>query len=352
MEIHRRLQRARATDGGDGPNLSTVRKALRGISHRRGMVETRGRKRILSPTNVRALNAARKRLIAKADGQYEVHWSDIIRAARVPNVDRSTAAKGMKAAGYDIRWRTPRQKLVRGAIDDDMRMKMCDKLRKKPVSFWTTKLDAIIDNTVWAIPRSVKGRAHLKKLRVRGHLRTKAEGLQKGFTKPDARKHRMNVGPAPKLFVAIIGCKVRVWHYLPRRWSGDAAAKVYRDVLAPALKRYRGEKRRYDILEDNDPAGYKAAPALAAKAALKIKPIMFPTYSPDLNPCDYALWDEVQRRMDSQPVPAQETIAEFKERLRRTALTIPARTVRKLVASMKTRTQDVYERRGGHIPRD
>ena len=107
LEIHLRLQRARAAGGGDGPNLSTVRRALRGITHRRGMVETRGRKRSLSPANVRALNAARKRLIAKADGQYEVHWCDIIRAARVPNVDRSTAAKGMKAAGYDIQWRTP-----------------------------------------------------------------------------------------------------------------------------------------------------------------------------------------------------------------------------------------------------
>ena len=124
LEIHRRLQHARATGGGDGPNLSTVRRALRGVTHRRGMVETRGRKRTLSPANIRALNSARKRLIAKADGQYEVRWNAIIRAARVPDVDRSTAAKGMKAAGYDIQWRTPRQKLMRGAIDDDMRMKL------------------------------------------------------------------------------------------------------------------------------------------------------------------------------------------------------------------------------------
>ena len=78
LEIHRRLQRARATDGGDGPNLSTVRKALRGISHRRGMVETRGRKRILSPVSARALDAARKRLIAKTDGQYDVHVFELL----------------------------------------------------------------------------------------------------------------------------------------------------------------------------------------------------------------------------------------------------------------------------------
>ena len=58
LEIHRRLQHARATAGGDGPSLSTVRRALRGVTHRRGMVETRGRKRTLSPANIRAPNTA------------------------------------------------------------------------------------------------------------------------------------------------------------------------------------------------------------------------------------------------------------------------------------------------------
>ena len=58
LEIHCRLQHARATGGGDGPNLSAVRRALRGVTHRRGMVETRGRKRTLSPANIRALNTA------------------------------------------------------------------------------------------------------------------------------------------------------------------------------------------------------------------------------------------------------------------------------------------------------
>ena len=89
-----------------------------------------------------------------------------------------------------------------------------------------------------------------------------------------------------------------------------------------------------------------------AKNALEIRPVALPTYSPDINPCDYALWDEVQRRVDSQPTPVSETVAEYKERLRKAALTIPKGTVRKLVASMKARTQDVYERKGGHIPRD
>ena len=42
------------------------------------MVEIRGRKRILSPVSARALDAARKRLIAKTDGQYDVHVFELL----------------------------------------------------------------------------------------------------------------------------------------------------------------------------------------------------------------------------------------------------------------------------------
>ena len=107
LEIHRRLQHARATGGGDGPNLSTVRRALRGVTHRRGMVETRGRKRTLSPANIRALNTARKRLIAKADGQYDVHWSDITVWAIPRSVKGSAHLKrltGGAPRGVSMRW--------------------------------------------------------------------------------------------------------------------------------------------------------------------------------------------------------------------------------------------------------
>ena len=54
-EMFRRLQHARTRSGGSGPNLTTVRRALRGRTHKRSRVETRGRKRILSPANVREL---------------------------------------------------------------------------------------------------------------------------------------------------------------------------------------------------------------------------------------------------------------------------------------------------------
>ena len=69
-------------------------------------------------------------------GQHaEIHWSDLLRASRVPKVDLTTLAKNMRAAGYDVKWRPPRLKVCRGKIDEQQRKRICDKLRKLPVSY-------------------------------------------------------------------------------------------------------------------------------------------------------------------------------------------------------------------------
>ena len=130
LEVHCRLRAARRRVRKDGPSLSTVRRALKGQTFKRSGRETRGRHRILSSTNLRAANGARKKLITKAKGEKEVHWGDIQRAARIPPVHRTTLAKNMQAAGYGIRWRTPRLKPARGEIDEAERKAMCDDMRK------------------------------------------------------------------------------------------------------------------------------------------------------------------------------------------------------------------------------
>ena len=65
-----------------------------------------------------------------------MHWAQVIRAARVPEVDRPTAAKNMKHACYGVRWRPPRLKLARGETDQAERERICNKLRKLLRSFW------------------------------------------------------------------------------------------------------------------------------------------------------------------------------------------------------------------------
>ena len=211
-QLHRKLAEARRRKGGSGPDLTSVRRGLKGVTFKRAKVETRGRKRALTNVNMRALEVARKRLIKKAESQYEVHWDDVIKAARVPEVHRSTASRSMNDAGYDIKWRTPRTSIPRSARDDAERKRICDAWRKLPSTYWTDKVDAYIDCKDWPIPRSLRGREYLDRRKVRKHLRTKGEGLSRGFTKPDKLKHRMNTGPNAKLCAGIIGGKVRIWH--------------------------------------------------------------------------------------------------------------------------------------------
>ena len=123
-------------------------------------------------------------------------------------------------------------------------------------------------------------------------------------------------------------------------------------MLAPALKKYRGAKRRYLVLEDNDPTGFKSNIAVAAKQDAGIETLQFPRRSPDLNPCDFSLWEEIENRLAAQAAPRQETAQGFKARLRKTAMSIPEPVVRKMVQAIKGRAQSIYDHNGGHIPRD
>ena len=209
-----------------------------------------------------------------------------------------------------------------------------------------------MDNKRWDIPTTAKGKRFLKMKKARGHWRKRSEGLKNYYTKPNVKKHKVNVGGSVNVCAGIIGGRVRVWHYLPTRWCGDEAANVYKTVIAPALRRWIGNKKKFISLEDNDPTGYRSNLAIAEKATQGIQPIQFPTYSPDINPCDYALWDEVQRRMDGPKAPKNETADAFKCRLRRTALSIPEKVVRKMLSGMVPRMEAVYQNDGGHIPRD
>ena len=291
-------------------------------------------------------------LIQRADGQHEVHWDHIIKKARVPAVHRTTAAKAMVTSGYQVKWRNPRLKPMRSDADEKERKRICNKLRKLPASHWQRRIDLYMDNKKWDIPTTARGKRFLNTGKVRGHLRKRSEGLQKGFTKPNAKKHKVNTGGSVNVCAGIIGGRVRIWHYLPSRWNGEAAEDLYRNVVHPALIKHCAARRTYTILEDNDPTGYKSTRAKNAKVELGIVPIEFPTYSPDLNPLDFSLWSAVAARMDKGVLRLRETAAQYLARLRRTALAIPEADIRRMLSDMKPRAESIYANNGGHIPRD
>ena len=264
VEVHALLQRTRAARGLPGPDLTTVRRALRGATGKRARVEARGRKAKVTIVKLRALDAARRRLIQRAKGETEVHIKDVMRAARVTDVSPSTVSKHFKKH-LGVNWRSPRAEPLRTEDDMAARVAMCAKWKHLPRDFFTDRVDAIIDNKVFQIPTYARAKVHARKSRVRGHLRTRGEGLQKHFTKPKGNKHRVNPGATVNVAAAIVKGKIRVWHYLPKRWCATAACDFYTKVLAPALRRNHPEKTSFRVLEDNDPTGYKSNKAIECK---------------------------------------------------------------------------------------
>ena len=118
------------------------------------------------------------------------------------------------------------------------------------------------------------------------------------------------------------------------------------------LKKTQGVKAKYLLFEDNDPTGYKSNKGKDAKEELGIKAIPMPTFSPDLNPLDYSLREEVSRRMVASAPKRVETVAEYKKRLRLTALRLPRALVAKAVASMPKRMRAVVTAKGHSIKKD
>ena len=347
-----RITGQRARKGVEAPRIGAIERAIAGRTFKRGPKETRGRKPCMTKGHVKALDKTRQRLIKQAKGEREVHWGEIIAKAGIPSVDPTTAARTLRRHGIAVAARPPREKPLRTAEHESERVRICNTWIKKPVGFFTDDVDLIMDNKHFEIPMSATAKRFAKVRRVRFHLRTRFEGTSKGFTKPSAQKQRVNPGGSVTVCAGIINCKVKLWHYLPKKWNGTVAAKTYRGPIARALRRCRGEKASYRILEDNDPTGYKSKAGQDAKRDMSIRPMPFPRFSPDLNPMDFFLWSEVQRRMADQSPPANETVEGYKSRLRRTAMRIPQAVIKKAVLDIRSRARAVAAAEGGDIARD
>jgi hypothetical protein len=292
LDVYEKLKQRRARRGVAMPHLTAFRKALKGETFKRGRVETRGRKKLLTRKKLQRINTCRKELIKKANGEKEIRWADVLKAARV-QVHPSTAARNMQKAGYDIKWRNPREKPLRTQEAEDERKEICSRWRRYPATYWTDTVHLIIDNKKYPIPTYERARRYSKMKKVRGHLRTRGEGLKEGFVKPSTKKHKMNPGAYASVVAGIAKGKVRLWEYLPKgQWNAERAVAMYEGPIMKVLRRTQGVKPFYRVIEDNDPSGYKSNLAKEKKKELKINAVQFPRYSPDLNPCDYFLWDE------------------------------------------------------------
>ena len=70
-------------------------------------------------------------------------------------------------------------------------------------------------------------------------------------------------------------------------------------------------------------------------------------------PLDFFLWNNIEQRMKtSAPKSRCETVDQFKQRLRRTAMSTSRVLIRKAIASIKKRAAAIYAAQGDNITMD
>ena len=75
------------------PKIWAVRRAQAGVTHKQGVVEARGRKKNWNAVQTHRVFVKRRKMIEKAKGERHITCESIQKAARVPKVHRTTAAR-------------------------------------------------------------------------------------------------------------------------------------------------------------------------------------------------------------------------------------------------------------------
>ena len=142
-QIHAMLVNRRTRRNVAAPDLTNVRKALKGFTYKRGLKETRGRKVKYSKKWVTALTQKRKELIKKAQNDREVRWRDVVKAARAPKGHRSTVKRAFDGEMINVAARRPREKPQRTKERLKERVDYCSEWGGKDGKFFVHGLDMI-----------------------------------------------------------------------------------------------------------------------------------------------------------------------------------------------------------------
>ena len=109
------------------------------------------------------------------------------------------------------------------------------------------------------------------------------------------------------------------------------------------------------LVRDNDPV-WSSAASESREAAMPWETKKLPPRSPDLNPCDYGLWDAILRTMkkheDEVLGDATEKQADYWARLETTALGLSEASMKKLCGSMARRMKELTTNGGFYIKSD
>ena len=320
----------------------TISRQLRSSSSSSALAKPKkrpsGRRPALTTAQIDRLESKVRNMTKAADARFQVTVNMIKQALGLKCCERVILNA---LHGRGIYLHPLREKPVRTPEDVRDRKAFADLYKGKSEAWWTKGVHAYLDNKLFPVYTTEKGRSYAAKRVARGTFRKAGEGLAKGHVKPK-NNLKFNTGAQSLNVAAAISAeRTLMFHVIDGRWNSESASDMYRNKLAPALRKAFPTKRRFLLLEDNDPSGYKSRAGKEAKAAMRIDVLELPRRSPDLNPLDYGYWSEVNRRMRSQERSFtrsfRETRKAYTARLRRTALRLPATFLNRLVRSMKRR---------------
>ena len=328
-------------------NKSTMTRLL----VKRHAVKVQGRPRALSAKQVATLVRKLEQLVAKAAGKYQVTVKVLRRSSRCKASERRILDALHQ---QNIFFRRMREKPVLTPADTAERAAFAAKYRHKSADWWSSHVHMSIDVKLFQVYLHGAAREQAAKQAVKGVYRAPGQGLHGPYVKP-SRRFKQNTGAKSVRVLAGVGQdRVLVWEYLPENmWNGDVARRMYTGPIRAALQHAYPERSMYNVLEDNDPSGFKSSKGLEGKKTACIRSFNIPKRSPSLNVCDYALWDEVNRRMRAAEkgwgFGKKETRPQYLARLRRTALGLPSTFITNSVQDMRCRCLRLHAAKGGHF---
>ena len=312
-----------------------------------------GRPASLTDEDVTHIMKVNKALVRKANLRYTVTIKMLRKAAKVKAGER-TILNALRAR--KIKFRPFREKPELWPKDIRDRWVFGKRYSHKRPGAWLKNPHVIIDNKKYPVYLNGQARDYAARCRARGAFRGIDGGLGRGFVKPRSYLPSFNGsggGKSVNICAAVGAGKVIMWHEITRRWSGKQAALMYSGPLLAALRKAYPARSSWVIMEDNDPSGYKSGAGLKAKRDSRMRAMMVPKRSPDLNVLDYRLWADITRRMRGQEARClkskKETRAEYKARLRRTALRTSTAFVKSAVKDMARRCKLLVKAKGWHI---
>ena len=321
--------------------------------HNEGPPQKQGAKCILTPAQVDRLIAKTKAYIKQAKGRYRITYQIIKNRTRC-KASVKTIMREFHKRGTTFRKMREKPLLTDEDIAD--RFSFGRKYKGKPPGWWLKKIDAHWDGKWFKVFLNGKARKHAATQKVFGAFRGCGDG--DGLKAPYVRSRKdlkYNTGARGVMVLAAVGKgKVLLWEYLhKKRWSAKTAADMHSGPLAKALRKAYPCRRKFTVLEDNDPSGFKTQAAEKAKKAAGIKPFVIPKRSPQLNVMDFAIWAKVNTNMRAQErrwaANRKETRDQYLLRLWRTAMRLSPKVINKSIMNMKVRCQRLYDAKGGHI---